>query len=423
MATFIWRGDAQARRNVWHATPADMEIDDSFTLTINRKDVTVVATAATPANVVDLFVAAIAQCFDPEWQEVTAEAGVTGETTTHLILTGPSDGKPVTITGSTDGAGSLDVDEITEATGPNWFSEAENWDQNAVPGDGDTILFRENSVGCLYGLDCATTTPARIVRAASYTGQIGLSDWNGSYYEYRPTYWRVGDPNDSTTIEVELGAGEGAGGGRTKIDTGACQANITVWGTGSSPDDNPAFLWQGTHADNVMRVYKGSVGIAALVGEAAVLAALYIAYESSRDSDATVVCGEDVALSAVVKTGGSFVTAGQSGSAIGSFIQDAGEATLRGTDGVTLLVLRGGTCYYNSTGTLAGNPIVSGDAVLDFSRDTRVKTITNPIEVYGDEAVVNDLHGVVTNLRVDWNETTRLPGLGRNIRVTRGSVV
>ena len=110
----VWRGDAQATRNVWHATPANVEIGDRFTLTINGKDITVTATAATVENVVDLFVAAIGVTEVPEWMEVTATAGEDDAgATTHVILTGPTDGTPLTITGSTADAGNLAV-TITE---------------------------------------------------------------------------------------------------------------------------------------------------------------------------------------------------------------------------------------------------------------------------------------------------------------------
>jgi hypothetical protein len=60
--------------------------------------------------------------------------------------------------------------------------------------------------------------------------------------------------------------------------------------------------------------------------------------------------------------------------------------------------------------------------VLDFRRDFRSKTVTNPVELYGDAADVQDPYKVVSSLVVDCNETTRMEGLGRNVRITRGTV-
>ena len=88
------------------------------------------------------------------------------------------------------------------------------------------------------------------------------------------------------------------------------------------------------------------------------------------------------------------------------------------------LTLRGGTCYYNTTGALGGNTVVSGEAVLSFDQDTRTKTVTNPIELYGDEAQIIDTYKVITSLIVDGNEIkgdlSQLK-IGNNVRITRGA--
>jgi hypothetical protein len=414
MALCVWRGDAQARANIWHATPALVDIGDTFTLTINRKDVIVTATAATVANVIGLFITAITAATDPEWQEVTATNG-----TTYLILTGPSDGKPVTITGTSTG-GTNTVNEITTATGPNWFSNTENWSGGAVPVDADEIDFGSSTVGCYYGLAQGTTTPATIRRPAGGP-PIGLPDWTGTYWEYRDKYLALGNAADAQIMTIILGEGEGSGGGRCKIDAADCQVTGIVHATGTSTDEYPAFLFKGTHASNAFTIYKGSVGIAVLSGEVATVLTLTMGYESSQDSDAEVICGKGVTLGTVVKNGG-ILTLGHETAVVASMTNYAGDATINGTSGVTVLIVRGGTVYYNTTGTLAGAPIVSELGSLDFSRDLRAKTVTNPIEVYGDEATVKDPNKSVTALVLDWNETTRLADIGRHIRITRGAV-
>src|SRR5438309_682139 len=109
MATLVWRGDAQGRAQITHVTPANVEAGDIFTLTINRKDVSFAATAPTAANVVSGLVAAWNAQAEAEFQEVAASVGTTGGATTHIVLTGPADGKPFTVSASTTNAGTLGV--------------------------------------------------------------------------------------------------------------------------------------------------------------------------------------------------------------------------------------------------------------------------------------------------------------------------
>ncbi len=143
MPSLVWRGDAQARAQITTLVPANVEIGDTFTVTINRKDITVTATAATVANVVALLVAAIGTYDNDiaEFKEISA-AAATGST--HVILTGPVDGKPFTITTSTSNAGSFGVTVTTVTDG----SAAVNEKQRIVlagPPTGGTFTLTFNS--------------------------------------------------------------------------------------------------------------------------------------------------------------------------------------------------------------------------------------------------------------------------------------
>lgn len=410
------------------------------------------------------------------------------------------------------------AEETTLSSGPHHFSEPKNWDANAIPVDGDTIVFQSGSSDCLYDLiayqpvhyiDIATAnggtfsltfdgcttgalaysvsaadmqtalgglasigsgkvtvtsgstglytitlsdtaaenpklhltgdgtnltgdtltithgllSPAAVKVYSSYTGKIGLANQNDlGYYEYRPRVLTICDTHDAQAVTIEIGLGEGSGSGRIRLNTGAVQTTLTVYDTGSASDyPFPAVQWQGTHASNAARVYKGSVGIGVGSGETTVVSTLDVGHASSQDSDSEVSCGQAVTMGTVVKSGGTLLLDSRSGSAITAITQHAGTMTIDGTDGVTQLTILGGTVYYNTSGTLAGAPKVSGDGVLDFSRDMRAKTVTNPIEIYGEESHINDPYKVVSSLVADWNETTRYAGLGRNVRITRGT--
>lgn len=120
MATLIWRGDAHGTAQVVEVTFSDIEGGDQFSLTINRKTITVTASAsltgeaALLANVVSLFTAAINGTTGnniPEWADLTASNLYDSAGDLEgLKITGASDGEPFTVTGTTGDAGNLGVD-------------------------------------------------------------------------------------------------------------------------------------------------------------------------------------------------------------------------------------------------------------------------------------------------------------------------
>lgn len=116
MAIKIHRGDAIAEAQVWRATPGNVEIGDTFRLSINGKlGVTFTATAATVANVTAGLTAAWNASVVAEFAEITAtDAG------THVTLTADSAGTPFLVTASTvDGSGGeVSIVETTPGAEP-----------------------------------------------------------------------------------------------------------------------------------------------------------------------------------------------------------------------------------------------------------------------------------------------------------------
>ena len=137
MATAIWRGDALPVAQVitidWTAVPADTE---STTLSINGKDITLTRVTATHADLVAYATAFAALIGDydstiPEWAEASAELGNTDQ----VVITGPIDGTPISVSGScTDGSVTLTITTATAATGPHHANNADNWSTGSVPG-------------------------------------------------------------------------------------------------------------------------------------------------------------------------------------------------------------------------------------------------------------------------------------------------
>lgn len=110
VVTKLWIGDAPAVAQVVSVVPLNVQIGDTFGLTINAKSIQVIATAATAANVVSLFVSAIAATTIPEWLEVTASASADGAT---LLLTANTPGVPFAVAAGSSDALRVDIRTMT----------------------------------------------------------------------------------------------------------------------------------------------------------------------------------------------------------------------------------------------------------------------------------------------------------------------
>lgn len=432
MATKIWRGDAPAVAQVDLLTVAGtIETDDVFNMTINGKTLSVVGGSTDAATVADNIVAAwnlLSSTVYPEFAEITAAATSGGA----LTLTADTPGKPFTVTVETTEAGGGAADDqtfgktsTTANSGPNCADVAANWD-GGLPTDGDDVVIDESSSSILYGLDLSTITPASITIGQGFTGRIGLpvvnvDNANGNYYEYRDAYLIFCDSGDATNTAVYINTASRL----IKLSTNDGQATIVVSETGQPlVNGDRSLYWKGSHTSNSLTVSKGNVGVAALPGETAALAALNVGYQQSVQGDADVLCGSGVSFgtSAAIKQSGGNLELNSATTSSATTTLTNGTLTIQ-SGGQVGLSVAGGKCVYNSTGTLGGNPVVSGEGHLDFSQDLRAKTVTNPIEVYGRQAKVSDPHKVVSSLVLDLNQTENTANLilGSNIRVTRGA--
>ena len=328
-------------------------------------------------------------------------------------VTARTAGRPFTLTATenTAGTGTATRAAVTAATGPNHWDNASNWDTAVLPADGDTVYIDNSSVSILYGLDQSAIEPAAMHIGMSFTGEIGLPEVNaeGGYHEYRSQYLTIGP------VILKIGAGTGTGSGRLKINSGTDPCALTVLNSGSSADELPAIIWKGTDVTNALVQTGGDLGVAVFGGETAVIATVNM-------SGGSLVTGSGVTLSgALTHSGGSW----EINSLVDtSMTQTAGNTVINGTGNVDQLTLRGGSVVYNTTGTLGGATIVSGDGVLDFSQNPVAKTVTNAIDGYGQAASILDPGKVVASLIVDGNEGFN-PGTqvvwGPNSRLTRSA--
>ncbi len=363
MGTVRWIGNAPAVAQVNTLTPTASN-SQTYTITINGKAVTYTADgSATVAEITAGLVAAFqAASLWEEFSELTAEDG-----TTVVTITANTPGKPFTQTSGATGGGALVTSTTTASRGPNHWADILNWDTGTIPVDADDVDIRDSNVDILYDLDQHTIQPATLNIPASYTGRIGLPNYDGTYYDYRDKYLRLG------AAVVTIGSGDGDGSGRIKLDTGTDQTAITVYGASSPVDPGlPALIFKGTHASNVLTVYRGSAGVALEAGNTSTIATLKVGYEDNQASDASVFCSSGVTLTTIQQVGGSLTI----NSAFTTLTKSAGSTIIRGTGAVTTLTLEGGDLSYESSGTATTLTVGTG-ASITFERDLRSKTVTN----------------------------------------------
>jgi trimeric autotransporter adhesin len=419
MAISYWLGKAKPVAQVNTITPANVLTTNTFSVTINEKTITFTSSSNTVAHVTAGLTALLQASTIPEFTEINWT-----DSTTHITATGATEGIPFTQTSSASGGTATNITATTTAcSGPNFADVAANWSSATLPVDGDTIILMDSNVDILYGLANGATTPAAIKRYQSYTGQIGLPATNeNGYPEYRNQVLTYGASADTTTIAVDLGLGEGAGPGLERWSFGTSAATVNIYNTGTPDQEGQkACQIQGTGAIDV-NVNKGSVALAQFPGETCAVDDINIGYVNvgAIESDVDLYCGPDCTLDAVVKSGGR----AEFNSLIdGSLLNNAGDTYIYGTGNVDQLTITGGRVFYGTTGTLGGATVVTGDGVLSFAVDQRAKTVTNPINVYGERAGVLDPFKVVSSLVLDLEQAKSLANMdiGVNVKLTRAT--
>ena len=189
MANKDWRGDAVERAQVSRITPSDVEVGDTFTVTINGKSVTVTATAATVANVVALLVAALAASTIPEFLEVTA----TADGTTSVLLTAATPGIPFTVSVSASNGG---VGGVTVTTTNNGGAPASSVQAFTIPSGATgtwTVAFGGQVTGAIaMAASAATVQTALEALSTIGAGQVSVArtsnTWAQSSYVYTVTF-------------------------------------------------------------------------------------------------------------------------------------------------------------------------------------------------------------------------------------------
>lgn len=403
MATLRWIGNAAATTDVWTiAAPSGTIVSQTYSVTINGNSVSYTAGGSDTATIILAGLqTALAASQIPEFLELTPVALPAGGPYTSITLTQKVSGRPTTVSVSTSGAATFSISNTTVATGPNFFDNGKNWSTGSAPANSDTIVFDYGSVDCKYKL---STTLTGIVCSVEqgYSGKIGLPAVNAEssvrYNEYRTTALTLA--GGTLTIKAPSCS-------RCNFAFGSNTATVNIQATGQRAESLvPVVLLTGGDGSSTLDISKGDVGVAFYRGTTATFATIRTTYVSSAKSDVKLVCGIGATLTTITKNGGTLTV----NSAVTTLTQEVDGGTTTVTAGaITTLNVQGGTLIYNSTGTL-GTLSVSGSSIVTFDQDSQPKTITNPIQVYGEKASISDNKKVVNSgtLSVTTNRATTI---------------
>ena len=396
MSEIYLLGTANAVAQITHVTPANVEVDDVFEITLSNDagesyEITFTATAATVQNVVEGLKAAAdaakAAGSDP-WDDVTAT-----EDDTKLIVTASTAGMPfTTVTSTTDGGGNdtqtLVASVSTANSGPNDWNTAANWSSGAVPVNADNVYLEHNSVSILYGLDQSAVSLGKLVISQSYEGKLGQGVLGAGYLQIGTSALNIGEYYGSDSVD---------GSERIKIDLKAVACTAVIHDSATDPAEAglPNVRLKANNAATDIHIRKGRVGIACEIpSETSTINDVHVSYVNSLNEDAWVIIDEGVTMGELKTEGGRTTLI----AAATTVTARAGFLTIEGTGTITTLQNEGATVYPNSTGTITTANFYGG--TTDFTKSTRARTVTTPKIRPG--ATVNFDPDVVT-MTNNWN--------------------
>lgn len=379
MAIIYWIGKADAVAQQVTAIPGAPGTPENETFTLSIGGASVSYTAEPGDTAADV-AAALAERWNAATHPYITAITAAAEDAV-LTLTADIAGVPFTISADATGDATLTLDTVTASAGPNDWSTPGNWSTGELPGDDDVVVIEHNDVPILWGLGQSAITLAELRIMASYTGRIGLPEQmlttsvttvDASKSEYRPTCLAIGAA--VARIGEHFGVGNPAGAARIKLDTGSAVTQLNIFSSAAIAADGALepIRWKGSHADNVVNVSKGRLGVATgAADETTVISELNIGQRGNRAADAHVTVGAGVSVATINQMGGELITS----AGATSIEQSGGTLTSAGSAAFGNAVI-GGIAHLNATGTITDLRI-RGSGQANFSRDPRPRTVTN----------------------------------------------
>ncbi len=353
-------------------------------MTINSKSITYTATSSDTVSTILMVLANTWSASTiPEFLELTAATLPTGGPYTSMTVTQNVAGRPSVISVATNGAAVFNITNTTAATGPNDFTNPQNWSTGAAPANSDTLVFDNGNISCKYNLG-SSLTGVTVSVESGYSGLIGLpfinsDNPNTSYNEYRPT---------ALTLAGGTAIVNAPQCGQCNLAYGPNTASIRVLATGQRANSTtPVVLITGGNSSSELDINKGDVGLACFQGQTATFAMIKTGYVSQPLSDVALTIGLGATLTTVAKNGGNVIS--RVGAA--TITQDVAGGTLTLTDSATVTTLNvfAGTVNLSTNGTVETINLY-GSATLNCDGDPRAKSVTNAINVYSASITVID---------------------------------
>ena len=411
MATKYWLGQATEAAQVATVQITAYDATTTYTLTVGGVAISVAGTTDADGT---------AAALNTAWNASTHPycTGITSTVSTDTVtLTADTAGVPFTVTSSVaSGTGTIgSVTSSTANSGPCDWSVADNWSDGAVPGTGDTVIFRENTVNVAFGLDNNALAIVAIRVEQTYTGKIGLNrnalattadaqTVDTTKPEYREDFLKI----DVDTVEIgkHIGVGRASGSGRIKIDnTSTDAATITVFNTANLASESTLAPVRIKAASSNTDIYirSGSVGLGidepledCTVGDiflngknSKLFMGAGASFVNFVQSDGQSLLQSDATATSIKLLGGNMTT--ESDFTATTLTVDGGIANINhtksGGNAVTTLNANGGTIRGNKTSQprtwATVNMAIGATLVLDPNQVT-ITTFNDP----GDEYTV-----------------------------------
>lgn len=363
MATRFWTGRAASVAQVTKVVFSSIVATNTYSVTINGKTVSTVATSTSLTALVTALINAWGASAEPEHQEAVASE-MLNPTLEGLRLDAVTPSNPMTITAAAT-TGSATVTVVTAASGPTFWKLAGNWDGGTLPGAADVLILEDFSGDILDGLT-DTVNYATIEIRASFTGTIGRPSTNPQGYpEYRTQ--RLTLSNGAATTALLIGYGNGAGSGSMRFDFLTSTINATIQKAAQTSDDGYAVDVSGVDGGS-WHVYGGRVRLVS-----SIVPLLNVIKSRTSQLDPYVYSDATNTLTAVNVYGGEAILEGAC-----TTLQVREQASVwleRAASCVNVTVSDNAVIYDNSTGAISTMLTVENQGLIDFGSVATAKTI------------------------------------------------
>ena len=279
-----------------------------------------------------------------------------GSANNTIVMTGPADGAPVTISVS-GGNGTIAIANTTTPLSPYDASDTLNYSGNSLPSSGDRLVFEDSDAGPQYNLTALAGIPLTFDRRPTHTGRIGLPNTNDAgFAEYRTTHLSA----NGTALLFDENGSEQAGQYRVNwVSTSAVTVTHTSQSQGFGGQAGSEVLEiKGLPANSTINLAGGRLALAPGSSDTGGASTILIAGGVFSAGMGSTLANVTVAAGAIVELRAGY-----------------GNLTVDGTSDVTVrgnaassctTVIQGGTVHWASTGNI-GTTTVGGGGVLDAS--------------------------------------------------------